>query len=161
MLRPRQELQRADDYTSQEREAIEHERELPPGDFAFGVMANGYAAVDGYEISVEDFEHMYGPQEPGPEATDKQYGDYLVQQLRWQRERHPQPCGLCGGRLRHNPECIALSDEWAPVMPWGRYKGQPVRGVHKNYLRKLVAVGLIGRLPVEVASEIENVLATM
>jgi hypothetical protein len=70
--------------------------------------------------------------------------------------RFPDRCGFCGGRSLHNPDCIALCDEWAVAMPFGKHKGQPIRSLETDYLNWLFKRK--ATLTSDVAHEIERVL---
>ncbi|HVA50207.1 MAG TPA: DUF3820 family protein [Pirellulales bacterium] len=97
------------------------------------------------------------PDEPtaadlGPFALlDDTDGEYLLG-----RHRYPEPCGFCGGRCWHNPNCVALCDEWLISMPFGKHKGKPVASLDHDYLAWLLKCGM--ELNAELRREIERVL---
>ena len=70
--------------------------------------------------------------------------------------RRPEPCPWCGGRQVHNPLCVALCDDWALLMPFGKHKGRAVRDLDPDYLVWLVRSG--AELGDELRREIERVL---
>lgn len=72
------------------------------------------------------------------------------------RHRYPERCGFCGGHYKHNPRCVALCDEWAVKMPFGKHKGLRVADVPPNYLRWLLVSGK--ELDGELRREVERVL---
>lgn len=72
------------------------------------------------------------------------------------RHRFPPPCGFCGGRSRHNPNCVALSEDWHVKMPWGKHRGKPIADTNPRYLRWLLKSGK--ELETELRREIERVL---
>lgn len=72
------------------------------------------------------------------------------------RHCYPEACGFCGGRYVHNAQCVALCDEWAVKMPFGKHKGQRVADVPPDYLRWLLASGK--ELNGELQRDIERIL---
>lgn len=70
--------------------------------------------------------------------------------------RKPPLCGFCGGRHRHNPKCVALTEGFLIRMPWGKHKGTPVAEVPHDYLRWLIGRG--GDMQADLKQEIERVL---
>ncbi|MGH7192266.1 MAG: putative quorum-sensing-regulated virulence factor [Candidatus Saccharimonadales bacterium] len=72
------------------------------------------------------------------------------------RHRYPEPCGFCGGYYRHHPRCVALCDEWAVAMPFGKHKGKPVASLDHDYLAWVLKSGM--ELNPELRREIERVL---
>jgi hypothetical protein len=68
--------------------------------------------------------------------TDDDRASYLAP------HRRPEPCPWCTGRLRHNPLCVALCDEWAVLMTFGKHKGRAVRDLDPDYLAWLVRSGV-------------------
>ncbi|MGD9647471.1 MAG: DUF3820 family protein [Pirellulales bacterium] len=85
------------------------------------------------------------------DQIDAEARDYLLGPRHW-----PKPCVWCGGRLRHNPACVALCDDWSPAMPFGKHKGRPVRSLGRDYLAWLLASGI--ELGAELRHEIERML---
>lgn len=72
------------------------------------------------------------------------------------RHHFPEPCGFCAGRACHNPQCVALCDEWQIPMPFGKHKGKPVASLDHEYLAWLLKSGM--ELNAELRREIERVL---
>jgi uncharacterized protein (DUF3820 family) len=72
------------------------------------------------------------------------------------RHRCPERCGFCGGFYHHNPNCVALCDEWLIPMPFGKHKGKPVASLDRDYLAWLLKSGM--ELNAELRREIERVL---
>ncbi|HUY93325.1 MAG TPA: DUF3820 family protein [Pirellulales bacterium] len=72
------------------------------------------------------------------------------------RHRYPERCGFCGGHYLHNPRCVALCDEWAVKMPFGKHRGLRVTEVPHDYLRWLLRNGM--ELDGDLRREIERVL---
>ena len=85
-------------------------------------------------ISAEDRAYLLGPRE------------------------YPSPCLWCGGRLRHNPQCVTWT--WEPEMPFGKHKGKKVSDVPLDYLRWLAknSVRLDEELRSAIERRLENVL---
>jgi uncharacterized protein (DUF3820 family) len=75
----------------------------------------------------------------------------------YMQRRLPQACGFCGGRHRHNPDCVALTEGFVIVMPWGKHKGHRVADVPADYLRWLWKRGAAD-MPGELRQEIARVL---
>lgn len=84
-------------------------------------------------------------------VLDDQARQYLVG-----RHRYPERCGFCGGCYRHHPRCVALCDEWAVAMPFGKNKGKPVASLDHDYLRWVLTTGM--ELNAELRREIERAL---
>lgn len=72
------------------------------------------------------------------------------------RHRFAEPCGFCGGRAKHNTDCVALSEDWHVKMPWGKHRGKPIAETDPRYLRWLLKSGK--ELETELRREIERVL---
>lgn len=72
------------------------------------------------------------------------------------RHRYPEGCWFFGGCYRHNPRCVALCDEWAVAMPFGKHKGKPGASLDHDYLTWALASGM--ELNPELRREIERVL---
>jgi hypothetical protein len=70
---------------------------------------------------------------------------------------YPEPCPWCGLRLSHTPACKQLHDEWSMPMPFGQYRGIPVRRVPKSYLTWLLVESDL-TIGDELREEIESVL---
>lgn len=74
------------------------------------------------------------------------------------RHRHPERCGFCGGHFKHSSNCVALCEEWAIKMPFGKHKGLRVADVPHDYLRWLL--GNAKEMEGDLRQEIEWTLAT-
>jgi hypothetical protein len=61
---------------------------------------------------------------------------YLLGPRAW-----PGPCFFCGGRLVHSVPCQEQQRDWrlSVEMPWGKFKGVPVKEVRADYLRWFLA----------------------
>lgn len=89
--------------------------------------------------------------DPFENVLDDEARQYLLG-----RHRYPEPCGFCGGHYRHHPRCVALCDEWAVAMPFGKHKGKPVGSLDHEYLAWVLKSGM--ELNPDLRREIERVL---
>ena len=80
--------------------------------------------------------HLPAQPEDGPSEDDN---DFYFSQLEDRDKEYLEagvgecpPCGFCGGRKKHNPDCVA--HEWETVVPFGKHKGKPLSQVPLEYL---------------------------
>lgn len=117
--------------------------------------AEHFAPDDQAELRADVFDGIAA----GEQSDDQDPFDLLDDQSRAYllgRHRHPERCGFCGGHDRHHPRCVALCDEWAVAMPFGKHKGRPIRNLDTDYLRWIRKSSMT--LNGEVADEINRVL---